>query len=129
MDGPMKDKIATTNQTTPESLIDDVIRSERAISKDAHLTVCPIITSDDRSEEVETLIRSHEALVRIFKDKFNSIQNIKNLSFDELLLKLTKQYNMDIVNSVADFIGLGVPKICQVPNIIIRFFLNAISFT
>ena len=117
MDGPMSEKIASSNLTTPDGLINDVIKSEMEVNKQAHLTVCPIITSDERTENVDELIKTNNMLVNIFKEKLASLENLRKFSFDELLMRLSKQNNMEIVNSVADFLGLGIPKICQVKNV------------
>ena len=114
MDGPMTEKFANTNATTPDGLIDDVLRSETTISRNAHMSVCPVIGGDERSEGVEMLIKQHDSLANIFKEKIEGIESLRKMSFDDLLTRLSRQNDMQIINSIADFIGLGIPKICQV---------------
>ena len=116
MDGPMNEKIASSNTTTSGDLIEDILKSEAAVCRNAHEAVCPVISLDDKDEEVENLLKMTKSLINIFKEKRSSIEVLSKLSFDDLLTQLTKQNSMVIVNSIADFLGLGIPKICQVNN-------------
>ena len=111
-----------SNATTPNNFIDEVLKSEAEITFDAHKTVCPIITADDRSEPVDNLLSINKDLTNIFKKKMASLEALKSLSFDELLARLTKQNNMEIINSVADHLGLGVPKLVQVKTLKLKSF-------
>ena len=111
MDGPMAEKFASP--TNPSALIDEILTSEAAITFDAHKSVCPIISGDQRSEEVESLLKLNEDLINIFREKMKGIESLRRLDFDALLTKLSRQTDMSIINSIADYIGLGIPKICQ----------------
>ena len=114
MDGPMIDKYSTTNAINPKGLIEEVLQTDSCLSDGAHKIVCPIISMDERSEDVDQLITQHEKLINIFKGKRAEIESLANLDFNGLLARLTKQNNMSIVTEIAEYIGLGVPKICQV---------------
>lgn len=127
MDGPMSEKFASSNATTPSSLIDDVIKSESAISNNAHMSVCPVIIGEERTENVENLINQFNSLTNIFKEKIKGLESLRNLSFDDMLTRLSRQNDMQIVNSIADFLGLGIPKICQVNRSHNKFYKTCIN--
>ena len=112
MDGPMSDKF--TASTTPKGLIEELLQTNASNNKDAHKAVIPIIPMEEQTEAVEQSIKLNKALIGIFQEKRDQLENLSKLDFDGLMERLARQNNMNIVTEISDFIGLGIPKICQV---------------